>query len=273
MPSKSGLRMVARDRNHPSVVGWSLRQRIRFQPPHVSVAGWVGSIDPTRFIQYEGALEHRFSLNGDNGYSKSKTSPEESERFVTDVVCPMYTPIDEIISWAEWAEETGADERPLICEFSHAMGNSNGSIAEYVDAFYSYPALAGGFVGIGVIRIEKHDEDGKLFWAYGGHFGDEPNDANFCINRLVDPTGEPHPALEEYMWANRPVTVQLLDNETLVIENRRIFTDLGDLSCRWELHQDGTPIETGELDVNLPTGTQGEGSLHLLVVGQLQMEN
>ena len=80
------------------------------------------------------------------------------------------------------------------------MGNSNGSIAEYVDAFYAYPALAGGFVWDWRDQgLEEFNEDGEFFWAYGGHFGDEPNDANFCINGLTDPEGKPHPALREYM--------------------------------------------------------------------------
>ena len=253
-------RMVERDRNHPSVIGWSLGNESGFGPPHVSAAGWARMSDPTRFIQYEGALESRFSLNEGTGYQNSKRTPEKLERFVTDVVCPMYTPIEEITKWAEWAEDEGGDERPLIlCEFSHAMGNSNGSIAEYVDAFYSYPALAGGFVWDWRDQgLEEHDDDGQLFWAYGGHFGDIPNDANFCINGLTDPTGEPHPALTEYMWACRPVTVQSTDSETLIIENRKVFTDLEGVSCRWELLQDGEVSKYGELDVNLRPGESGK---------------
>ncbi len=253
-------RMVARDRNHPSVIGWSLGNESGFGPPHVSAAGWIRASDPTRFIQYEGALEHRFSLNEGKGYENSKRAPEKLEELVTDVVCPMYTPIQEITEWAEWAEGEGRDERPMVlCEFSHAMGNSNGSIAEYVDAFYAYPALAGGFVWDWRDQgLEEFNEDGEFFWAYGGHFGDEPNDANFCINGLTDPEGKPHPALREYMWASRPVTVRLLDEETLIIENRRVFEDLEDLRCHWEFQKNGEIYQSGQLDVNLLPGESQE---------------
>ncbi|MDG1846638.1 MAG: glycoside hydrolase family 2 TIM barrel-domain containing protein [Acidimicrobiales bacterium] len=252
-------RMVYRDKNHPGVIGWSLGNESGCGPPHAAAAAWIRSVDPTRFIQYEGVLENRFSLNSKKGYAKATTSPSKNERLITDIVCPMYAPIDTVIEWAQWAELSKEDDRPLIlCEFSHAMGNSNGSIAEYVDAFHSEPALAGGFVwdwrdqGL----VEK-DAKGRSYWAYGGHFEDEPNDANFCINGLTGPDGNPHPALTEYCWAARPVTVSASDRQILTITNRRRFKDLSDLSCRWELLSGGEVVESGALHVDLSPGVEG----------------
>ena len=159
----------------------------------------------------------------------------------------MYAPIDDIIEWADWAEMTGDDDRPLIlCEYSHAMGNSNGSLSEYVDAFFERPALAGGFVwdwrdqGL----AETH-ENGRFYWAYGGHFGDEPNAANFNINGLVGPDGTPHPALREYKWAARPITATKGEDKAFIFQNRRSFCDASDLELHWSLLRDGQVVEAG----------------------------
>ena len=126
-------RMLQRDRNHPSVIGWSLGNESGFGPAQIAAAAWVRSEDPSRFIHYEGGLEQRFSLNGPNGFENSRQPPNDEERLTTDIVCPMYSPLKVISEWAEWADQTKQDERPLIlCEFSHSMGNSNGSLTEYV---------------------------------------------------------------------------------------------------------------------------------------------
>ena len=241
-------RMFQRDRNHPSIIGWSLGNESGFGPGQVAVAAWIRSEDPSRFLHYEGALEHRFSLNNERGFENSREAPGLLERLTTDIVCPMYSPIEVITQWATWAKQTEDDDRPLIlCEFSHAMGNSNGSVAEYVTAFYDHDALAGGFIWDWKDQgFLETDEDGNVFWAYGGHFNDRPNDANFCINGLNSPDGSPHPALKEVAWAYRPIEVVKLTEEKLSIRNRLVFTDLSEFKCGWNIEANGEVVDSGE---------------------------
>ncbi|MEO1020030.1 MAG: glycoside hydrolase family 2 TIM barrel-domain containing protein, partial [Pseudomonadota bacterium] len=160
------VRMIARDRNHPCVIGWSLGNEAGHGPAHDAAAAATRRLDPTRFVHYEGAVAMRFSFPFGRGAETMHQAPPASERATTDVVCPMYASTEDIVNWARWAEASGGDDRPLLlCEFSHAMGNSNGSLTEYVDAFFDEPALAGGFVwdrrDQGLAEI---DANGNFYW-------------------------------------------------------------------------------------------------------------
>lgn len=250
------VRMIQRDRNHPCVIGWSLGNEAGHGPAFDAAAAAARHLDPSRFVHYEGAVARRFSFPFGKAPETTLKAPSASERATTDLVCPMYSPIDHIVEWARWAEETELDDRPLVlCEFSHAMGNSNGSISAYVDVFFAEPALAGGFVWDWRDQgLAETDANGRAYWAYGGHFGDEPNDANFNINGLVGPDGIPHPALREYMWSARPVVAKRLESGGLTLENRRAFADTSDLELEWRLQRDGETIESGTLDTVIEAG-------------------
>ncbi|MGH1489941.1 MAG: glycoside hydrolase family 2 TIM barrel-domain containing protein [Acidimicrobiales bacterium] len=250
-------RMVLRDRSHACVIGWSLGNESGHGPGHDAAAAWVRWTDQTRFVHYEGGIHSRWM----------PTSPAEdrerpasrSDLLVSDVVCPMYATVDQIREWAEWAEGTGEDDRPLIlCEYSHAMGNSNGGLVDYFQAFHSQPALGGGFVWDWKDQgLSETTDDGQHWWSYGGHYGEQPNDANFCINGLVGPDGTPHPGLRELAWLARPISVSFRDDQA-VIENRfnhlTVTADL--ISVRWQLLADGLVMQEGSL--NIPAIAPGE---------------
>jgi beta-galactosidase len=227
-----GARMVERDRNHPSVIAWSLGNEAGYGPNHDALAGWIRSTDASRPLHYEGAVFHDGWIAG--GLAAS------------DLVCPMYPTIDAIEAYGR----SGDGDRPLImCEYSHAMGNSNGSLADYWDVITRTPGLQGGFIW----EWKDHGlltklPNGKRGFAYGGQFGEDPHDGNFVADGLMSSDLQPHPAMQEVMWVHRPVTVEV-DGDDLVVTNRRSFTDLDDLRATWELLVAGVIVDSGELAV------------------------
>jgi beta-galactosidase len=240
------VRMVQRDRHHPSVIGWSLGNESGYGPPHDAAAAWIRRVDPRRFVHYEGALEYRWTTDAGVGAA------------ATDVVCPMYPPIDDIVAWAR----RGEDRRPMVlCEYQHAMGNSNGSLADYWAAFESTPGLQGGFIWEWKDHgLRATDPDGREFFAYGGHFGDEPNDADFCLDGLVGADGTPHPACHEHATLAQPVRVEALDPRQgrFRLHNRQSFTALEGLAATWEMAVDGEIVDGGPL--GLPEVAPGESA-------------
>ena len=235
-------RMVLRDRNHPSVIAWSLGNESGHGANHEAAAAWVRHHDPTRPLHYEGAVRFDWAAGSS----------------VSDLSCPMYPEIDSIVAFAR----SGRQERPLImCEYSHSMGNSNGTLSEYWAAIESTPGLQGGFIWEWWDHgLRQTLPDGSTRWAYGGDFGDEPNDGNFCADGLVFPDRTPKPALLEHQYLAAPVRItgtKLVDG-AIEIENRRHFRGLGWLSATWQLADAGDPVAEG--DVVLPSiGPGGRG--------------
>jgi beta-galactosidase/beta-glucuronidase len=168
----------------------------------------------------------------------------------TDVVSPMYPTVDHIIAYAK----DPANTRPMfMCEYAHSMGNSTGNLVkEYWEAIETYLGLQGGFIWDWVDQgIRRIDGQGREYWAYGGDFGDEINDGNFCLNGLVAPDRTPHPALYEYKKVLQPMGVKAVDLAAGQIEiiNKQYFTDLSGFASFWEVAMDGEIVRRGELSL------------------------
>ncbi len=227
-------RLVLRDRNHPSVIIWSLGNESGYGPNHDAMAGWIRHADPTRPLHYEGAI-CRVNSSWERGH------------LATDLVCPMYPSIADLVAWAT----TTTDRRPLImCEYAHAMGNSCGNLADYWAAIEAHQGLQGGFIWELIDHgIRQTDKNGTAYWAYGGDFGDVPNDTNFCCDGLVWPDRTPHPAMQECKRLFQPIVVTLLDaaNRQLSIRSAYDFITTAHLRARWQLLRDSEPIAQGPL--------------------------
>jgi beta-galactosidase len=238
-------RMALRDKNHASVIAWSLGNESGYGTNHDAAAGWLRRYDPTRPLHYEGAIKWDWA----------------SDQAASDITCPMYAPISAIVGHAR----SGRQRHPLImCEFSHAMGNSNGTLAEYWDAIEATPGLQGGFIwewwDHGLVQQLP---DGSTRWAYGGDFGDEPNDGNFCIDGVVFPDRTPKPALWEHLALAAPVRVSATPEDLragrLTLHNRQDFRDLSWLRAHVEVDVEGDKVHAAELP--LPALGPGEDAV------------
>lgn len=221
-------RMMERDKNHPSVIIWSMGNEAGFGVNFVDAAELMHQLDPNRPTHYERA----------------------GEDMATDIVCPMYPSIDHLRSYAE-----RATDRPLImCEYAHAMGNSVGNLKEYWDVIKAEPHLQGGFIWDWVDQgLEQKTDDGRTYFAFGGDFGADtiPSDNNFCINGLVFPDREIHSALWEVKKVYQYIDFDL-KNTFVNIHNRYDFTNLSVFDFKWQMLEDGKEIGSGNFpEINL----------------------
>lgn len=243
-----GSRMVLRDRSHCSIISWSLGNESGYGPNHDAMAGWIRAADPTRILHYEGAIQGDW----DRGHAS------------TDLICPMYPQVSDIV---KWAQET-SDPRPLImCEFSHAMGNACGSLKEYWEAVEKHHGLQGGFIWEMLDHgIAQYTAEGEKYWAYGGDFGDTPNDANFVCDGLFWPDRTPHTAMLEAKALWQPLSVEWLSSEhnTISIHNKHDFINADVYALEWEILADGESVCTGKIKkISVAAGERSELQLAL----------
>ena len=221
-----GVNMVKTFRNHPSIVIWSMGNEAGDGPNFVAEYKAMKSIDSTRPVQYERAQDTDHS----------------------DVKCPMYT--------RPWDVERYVKNNPkkpfVLCEYTHAMGNSNGGIQKYWDLVWKYPSMQGGFIWDFVDQaVWKTDATGKWL-AYGGDFGDYPNDDNFNCNGVVAADRSFHPGAWEIKHAYQPIMVKSWDwtTKTAVIFNSYRFTSLDGFMCVWKVSKNGNAVARGRLDLS-----------------------
>lgn len=243
-------RMVERDKNHPSIIMWSLGNESGYGAVHDAATAWIRAYDGSRPVHYEPAVYHEDWRRGGRPATDIVGNWIAGGVNASDVVCPMYATIDNIVAYGK----SGKGRRPLVmCEYSHAMGNSNGSLADYWEAFENTPGLQGGFVWEWKDHgISQQLDDGRKRLAYGGQFGDHPNDGNFVADGIVHSDMTPHPAMRELAWCLRPVAVSVAGkgaNAAFVVRNRQSFRDLGWMRAEWELVVDGVPSKRGRLTV------------------------
>ncbi|MFV0341398.1 MAG: glycoside hydrolase family 2 TIM barrel-domain containing protein [Anaerocolumna sp.] len=225
-------RMVERDKNHPSVIIWSMGNESGYGVNHIAIGKWTRNRDNTRLLHYECAGEH------------SKGHSDTSDY---DLLSRMY-------SSPQWNEEYGKNEelkKPLfLCEYSHAMGNGPGDLKEYWDVIYKYPKLMGGCVWEWCDHgIRTKTSEGKEYFAYGGDFGDMPNDGNFCIDGMVTPDRKPHTGLLELKKIIAPVKIEAEDlkDSKIKVSNLYDFINLSDFLLHWTIEKDGEIIQQGNL--------------------------
>lgn len=227
------IRMVERDKNHPSVIIWSLGNEAGDGANFVQNYKWIKERDKSRPVQYERA-------------EKQTNSPEHH----TDIWANMYARIPYIEQYALDPDSY----RPLImCEYAHAMGNSVGNLQDYWDVIEKYPLLQGGFIWDWVDQgLLTEDENGNNFWAYGGDFGPAgiPSGGIFCVNGLVWPDRTPHPSLPEVKKVYQYAGFELVDaSKGLIrITNKYAFRDMSGFLLKWEVKGNGIKTESGIID-------------------------
>ena len=226
--------LVERDKNHPSVIVWSLGNESSNGDNFMDCYQWIKNRDNSRPVQYEQAGE------GTN----------------TDIVCPMYAPMSRL---KKEAARTDATRPFILCEFAHAMGNSTGNFQDLFDVFRSAPHMQGGFIWDWVDQgFKTTDENGRTYWSYGGDYGATgyTHDENFCINGMVFPDRTPHPGLLEVKKVYQDIRFSSKDPKTgaITVENHFPSRSTEPYAFSWELLREGQRIDGGNFEAVVAPG-------------------
>lgn len=214
--------LVQRDKNHASVIVWSLGNEAFYGRNHKDMYHYSKTVDPSRPVHYEG----------------------DAHAETADMYSYMYPPVDRLAKLATTEgvdPETGRFEKPVVlCEYAHAMGNGPGGLEDYEALFRTHPRIQGGFIWEWANHgLWKEDVvNGKTYYAYGGNFGDEPNDSTFVMDGLCKSDHQAMPGLLELKTVVQPVRLSLgtgADNKTLTLENLYDFIDLSHLSLSYRV--------------------------------------
>lgn len=239
-------RMIQRDRNYTSVIIWSMGNESGYGPNFEKIYDMAKAMDKTRPVQYEGG-----------GYNAK-----------SDIYCPMYARI-----WALRRHVNQRDARPLIlCEYMHAMGNSEGNFKDYWDLIYKYDQLQGGFVWDWVDQtFSKTDSLGHHYWAYGGDMGNVGvvNDSNFCANGLVAADRSLHPHIWEVKKVYQNIHFESVPFTThkIKVTNRFDFTTLDNYQLSWAVEAEGETVKQGTM--NFPALQPHQSTLLEIPMGSL----
>ncbi|GAA4328850.1 glycoside hydrolase family 2 TIM barrel-domain containing protein [Flaviaesturariibacter amylovorans] len=241
------VRMVERDKNHASVVIWSMGNECGNGKVFHDAYLWMKGRDAARPVLFE----------------------QSDEDWNTDIVSPMYPSIQHM---KKYANDRTKSRPYIMCEFSHAMGNSSGNFQTYFDIIKASPHMQGGFIWDWVDQgIKTKDQHGRAFWGYGGDFGAGhlQNDENFCANGLVAADRSPHPGIYEVKKVYQDIIFKDVDwrNGRLLVENNFAFTDLSGYGFKWQLLKDGLPVSSDTFSLSTAPGLSSEVTVKLPVMG------
>ena len=220
------VRMVKRDRNHPSIIMWSMGNESAFGCNFRSAAEAIRELDDTRLVHYEGDFEAE----------------------VTDVYSTMYTRLKGLKEIAEY--QIKGDKPHVMCEYGHAMGNGPGGLKAYQDMYRKYKRLQGGFLWEWYDHGIYTEEKDKKYYKYGGNYGDFPTNGNFCIDGILMPDRTPSPGMEEYKQIIAPVEITAVEGSMnkIQIRNYYDFLNLDTTTLYWEVKAEDQMIQDGTVE-------------------------
>ncbi|KIS25622.1 glycoside hydrolase [Arthrobacter sp. SPG23] len=244
-------RTVERDKNHASVVIWSLGNEAGTGENLAAMSRWTKLRDPSRPIHYEGDWSSAYV----DVYSRMYASQAETELIGQGVEPPL--------------DDADLDARRrampfVLCEYVHAMGNGPGGMSEYQELFHRHPRLMGGFVWEWLEHgITRTGPDGQEYFVYGGDFGEEVHDGNFVTDGLVDANRVPRPGLLDFKKVIEPLTIEVAaDWSGFTLTNRFDFADTSGLEFRYTVEADGETVDGGLVDV-APVAPQESAAVRL----------
>ena len=242
------VRMVKRDRNHPSIIMWSMGNESAFGCNFRSAAEAIRELDDTRLVHYEGDFEAE----------------------VTDVYSTMYTRLKGLKEIAEY--QIKGDKPHVMCEYGHAMGNGPGGLKAYQDMYRKYKRLQGGFLWEWYDHGIYTEEKDKKYYKYGGNYGDFPTNGNFCIDGILMPDRTPSPGMEEYKQIIAPVEITAVEGSMnkLQIRNYYDFLNLDTTTLYWEVKAEDQTIQDGIVEG--PSVAPHEGKIIALPITAFELQ-